>query len=288
MSSIVKGKNISTKKVTFSSPRVLDSGAKLVYVNYNEGRFNVQTPWMNLPWELKTYEDEKVKKYTLTLSFRGMDENPTMSDFHDKLVELEQRIIEGGVQNSVAWFKKKNLTKDTVEALFNPIVKVSTDKETGEPDGKWPPSMRAKVPYRDSKFQCKVYDKEGTQFRINDPESGDVIEDIFVKGAKVRCILQCVGLWISSGNYMCQWQVTKAEVELPEGMSNHNFLPDSDGEGEGEEETTASGPMLVEDSEEEQEVVEEEEEEVTEPEPKSSPKTVKKTGTRKLKRPKKQ
>ena len=41
--SLVKGKNIDTSKV-FSTPRTLDNGAKLVYVNYDGGRFSIQTP----------------------------------------------------------------------------------------------------------------------------------------------------------------------------------------------------------------------------------------------------
>ena len=32
--SVVKGKNIDASKVTFSAPKILDNGAKLVYVNH--------------------------------------------------------------------------------------------------------------------------------------------------------------------------------------------------------------------------------------------------------------
>ena len=42
--SVVKGKNIDASKLTFSAPKVLDNGAKLVYMNYDGGRFTVQTP----------------------------------------------------------------------------------------------------------------------------------------------------------------------------------------------------------------------------------------------------
>ena len=299
MSSIVKGKSINASKVAFSAPRVLDSGAKLVYVNYNSGRFFMQTPWMSLPWEMKTYEEGDIKKYTLTLSFRGYDENPELMQFHDKMSELEEKIIQGGVDNSVAWFKKKNLTKDTVDALFNRMIKVSTDKETGEPDGKWPPSMRAKVPYRDGKFECDISTfveivdgkEKWRPMKINDPESNDNIDEIFVKGAQVQCLLQCVGLWISSGNYMCQWKVSKAKVKVPESSGNVDFLEESDGEEETSTTTTTTtttettNPAFIEDSEEETEVVEAEPEPQPEPEPEPAPKP-KKTN-RKLKKPSK-
>jgi hypothetical protein len=63
------------------------------------------------------------------------------------------------------------------------------------------------------------------------------MEELLVKGSKMRCIIQCVGLWVASGNYMCQWKVTRAEVDVPESSGNHSFLPDSD-----DEDTEATGP----------------------------------------------
>ena len=72
MSSVIKGKDMNVKNVSFAAPRVLDSGAKLVWVNYNKGMFKIQTPWMALPWEMKEFVDNDVRKYTLTLSFTGI------------------------------------------------------------------------------------------------------------------------------------------------------------------------------------------------------------------------
>ena len=229
MSALVKGKNIDTSKVSFSTPRVLDNGAKLVYVNYNNGRFSVQTPWMEMPWKMGVFTEGEYPKYSIDISFKGMDESPELQGFHDKLLELEQKIIDGGFENSVAWFKKKKTTREVVEAIYNPIVKVSKDKETGEPDGKWPPSMKLKVPRRDGTWECKIQDSKGP-IKINDPENPVNLEDVLVKNTRVRGIMQCVGLWISSGNYMCQWKLVKAEVEVPDGYSNEDFLEDTDDE----------------------------------------------------------
>jgi len=238
----------------------------------------MQTPWMKLPWEMKEFVDNDTRKLTLTLSFDGIAENPKLQAFHDRMVELEQRIIQGGVENSMAWFKKKNLSREVVENLFNPMIKVSTDKETGEPDGKWPPSMRAKVPYRVDKesglgtYDCKVFNSEDMkQFNINGADPEHDLADVFVKGARVRCLLQCVGLWIASGNYMCQWKVTKAEVEVPEGYGNDNFLPESEDEGEEVPVTNVKTNNFIEDSEEEPAEAEPEAEAEAEPEPVKKP-----------------
>ena len=244
--SLVKGKNMNTSAITFAVPRTLDNGAKLVYVNYNQGRFSVQTPWMSMPWKMGAYLDGEYPKYSLDLSFKGMDENPDLKGFHDKLKEVEQKIIDGGLENSVAWFKKNIKSREGVAEKFNPIIKESRDKETGEPDGKWPPSMKVKVPRRDGVWEFKVSNKDGTQYKINDTENPDNCEDLFVKNTRVRGIIQCVGLWVASGNYMCQWKLTKAEVEVPETFSNDDFLDDSDNEDTVEHE-------FVEDSDKEEE-----------------------------------
>ena len=228
--SLVKGKNIKASSISFSVPKSLDNGAKLVYVNYNGGRFSVQTPWMSMPWKLGSFTEGEYPKYSIDLSFKGMEEGSDLQMFHDKMKEVEQKIIDGGCENSVSWFKKNIKSRDGVVEKFNPVIKESRDKESGEPDGKWPPSMKVKVPRRDGVWEFKVSNKDGTEYKINDSENPDNCEDIFVKNTKVRGIIQCVGLWIASGNYMCQWKLTKAEVEVPETFSNDNFLDDSDNE----------------------------------------------------------
>ena len=69
------------------------------------------------------------------------------------------------------------------------------------------------VPQRDGVWEPKVYDTSGNMYHVNDRESGDVMEDILVKGAKIRCMTQCVGLWIASGN-LCQWKPTRTEADV--------------------------------------------------------------------------
>ena len=241
--SLIKGKNIDTSKVSFAPPRVLDNGAKLVYLNYNGGRLSVQTPWMSMPWKMGVYTEGDYPKYSVDLTFKGMEDNPDLQAFHDKLLELEEKVIDGGFENSVSWFKKKPTSRDTAEALFNRIVKVSTDRDTGEPDGKWPPTMKLKVPRRDGVWETKVSDKSGKLYDINNKESGDTLEELLVKNTKMRAIIQCVGLWVASGSYMCQWKLSKAEVEVPDSSGQHDFLADSD-----DEDGTEAPSNFIEDS----------------------------------------
>ena len=89
MNQVILGKNIDSSKISFSTPKMLDNGAKLVYVNYSGGRFTVQTPWMDVPWNMSTNTEYDYPKHTLTLSFRGMDETASIQSFHDKLLLVD-------------------------------------------------------------------------------------------------------------------------------------------------------------------------------------------------------
>ena len=250
MDSLTKGKNLDTSKVTFSSPKVLDNGAKLVYMNYDGSRLSVQTPWMSTPWKMGVYTEGEYPKYSLDISFKGMDVDADLQKFHDKMQLIEEKIIDAGHENSVAWFKRKKTTREAAEALFNRMLKVSKDAETGEPDGKWPPTMKLKISRKNGTWEAGrdrsgrekplvVKNSDGNVYKIN---SEDNLEDIFVKNTRLRVKMSCVGLWVASGNYMCQWQLTHAEVDIKDAEDNDEFLPDTDDEAEN------SGGIKVEDS----------------------------------------
>ena len=281
MSALIKGKNIDVSKLSFSQPRVLDNGAKLVYMNYDGGRLSVQSPWMSLPWKMGVYTEGEYPKYSIDLSFKGMESDPDLQAFHDKLQEVEEKIVDAGFDNSVSWFKKKKSTREVVEAIFNPILKVSKDKETGEPDGKWPPTMKLKVARKNGVWESNrdkplvVKDQSGKQYKIN---SEDNLEDIFKKNTRLRVKMSCVGLWVASGNYMCQWQLTHAEVDVPEDADGDDFLPDSDDEAEdgGAVETGEAGGVVVEDSDGDDGDDNDEPEPSPEPEPEPEPEAPKK------------
>ena len=259
MAGLVKGKNINTSKVTFSPAKVLDNGAKLVYMNHNGGMFNVQTPELDVAWDINCYDEGPYPKYSLELSFRGMDENQDIQAFHDKFLELEKKIINSGVENGSSWLKlpAKQCTEAIVGSKFAPIIKPSKDKETGEPDGKWPSTMKLKIPYRDSKFSSKFFRKNGEAINVNGENEDDHLENVLVKGARVRCIIRCVGLWCAAGNFMCQWQLERCEVDVPERNTACAFLPDSGDENDDADETDGAtdGPRMLEDSDDDQDNV---------------------------------
>ena len=115
------------------------------------------------------------------------------------------------------------------------MIKTPTDKETGEVLTQYPQRLRLKVPFYDGKFGCEVYGKDGN--KMEDP-----MEEILVRGTRVKAIIECVGLWISASSYMCQWKVVRMEADVQKVQRGPAFLPDTDDEDEDGESSEAPAP----------------------------------------------
>ena len=140
------------------------------------------------------------------------------------------------------------------------MIKTPTDKETGEVLSQYPQRLRLKIPFYDGKFNCEVFDKEGN--KIEDP-----MEEILVKGTRVKAIIECVGLWIASASYMCQWKVVRMEADVQKVTRGPAFLPDTDDEGDdGDSDAPAAAPAPEPEPEPEEESEEDDSDAETESE----------------------
>ena len=77
MSSVVFPSTFSTKSITLSAPKTLQSGAKQAYLNYGGERLVMQTAVaMTTPFGLNSFQSQNGMEYSLDLSFRGQDNRP--------------------------------------------------------------------------------------------------------------------------------------------------------------------------------------------------------------------
>ena len=284
----VKPQEVDVNKVKYSPVKALPSGAKIIYLNHGDGiaPLFVQTPEFTVPFDNgATYfpDNDNSGKFSIKVPMDNLDSNPAMKEFHDMLARMDDKIMNDGIENSLAWFKKKNPNVDVIKELYTPMIKVSRDAETGEPNGKWAPSFGFKIVKRDGKVQCDCYDSEKNILVVDGAEAVD-LESMFKKGTKVKMILKCNGLWIASGKFGCTWRAEQIRINTPVGFSGYAFT-DSDDEDEGVSLTrTVSSKQpekadnFVESEEEEEEEVEEEEgseeEEEEEEEEQPAPKKV--------------
>ena len=249
---IVSYKEFEPSNFVYHEPKVNTNGGKTVYLDYDDGNadhkiLHLQTPKMSCPYGLSRFgEEPKDWRFNLDLSFRGMDSNESLRTFYENLEKLDEKLLEDASTNSMAWFKKKKQSIDVNRALYSPLIRLSRDKETGEPDGKWPATFKVKLPYRttdgqDGRFQMMAFDTN--KERIPD----DKIEEMLQKGSQVQAILRCGGIWFANGKYGLSWRVAQLKVTPPPGISTYAFMDDGDDEEE----------ELIADSEEEEVEVDE-------------------------------
>ena len=235
MTTTIKGKNLDTNLVTLADkPRQMDNGSKYVWAGYKGQKLSVQTPRMSVAFSMKPNTMGEYPKYSVELSFQGMDTDKSLQKFHDNIEAMDNFMIDAGVKNSMAWFKQKKVSRDVIEAKYSTMIKTPTDKETGEVLTQFPQRLRVKVPFYDGKFGCKLFGKDGKE--IEDAP----LEDILVRGTRVKAIIECVGLWISASGYMCQWKMVRMEADVQKVESGPIFLSDSEDEDEGSETPTSA------------------------------------------------
>lgn len=255
---ILTPEEFDINNVKFSEPKSLSNGGKAIYLNYEEeGTKKIivfQTPKMMCPYGLSCFDQGEYPKYSLEMSFGGKEEDSTLDRFYENMDSIDKKLISEGMKNSKAWFKKSKISEEVVTALYAPGIKVSKDKETGEPNNKYPPTFKVKVPFKDDRFTCGVYDSKKNKIEDN-------IGDLLSKGCRVQCLIQCVGLWFAGGKYGCSWKIVQVKVNPSKTITGYSFIDDSD-----DEEDDNANKLKSSSAESEDEVVEDSdlEDEVTE------------------------
>ena len=216
MSSVVFPSTFSTKSITLSAPKTLQSGAKQAYLNYGGERLVMQTAVaMSTPFGLNTFQSQNGLEYSLDLSFRGHDNRPELQEFKRVLEQMDALMIEEGVKNSKTWFKA-DLNKEVIKAFYTPSLKYSKDKEGNVLS--YPPNIKVKLPKRNGEFDTKFYDLNGT------PYKGIPIEDLLVKGIQVTAIIECGGVWFAGSKFGLTWRAKQIAIhKLPEKMGDFAF-----------------------------------------------------------------
>jgi hypothetical protein len=214
--SITLAKDFDVSKITYSDVKVLDNGGKVIYVSYNKAPLILQTPEMSAPFGLQKWSNDNNRdKYTLDLSFKGLDQRSGLQSFYNVLNSLDKKLVEDGFTNQQSWFRGKKLpSKEVVEALYTPLIKYAKDKDTGEPTDKYPPTFKMNVPFKDDKFMCEVYDDKRNQADLSSMET---------KGSRVTAIMQCTGLWMAGGKFGSSWRVLQMKVVPNQKISGYAF-----------------------------------------------------------------
>jgi hypothetical protein len=220
---ITLAKNFTASDITNDAPKTNALGGKVVYIKYNDQkRLTMQTPLVSAPFGLSTYTDEKtgVTKYSIDMSFKGMDADSKINTFHDKMQDLDDHILSLAEKNSKEWFGKK-MSKEVVEALYRPIIKQSKDPE------KYAPTMKMKITNSSSgDMNVEAYNTKR--------EKIDLKQEL-TQGARIRCLIECSSIWFVSKQFGVSWRLVQVEVHKPDKISGFSFMEDSEDDENDEE-----------------------------------------------------
>ena len=248
-------KDFDVSKVEFAQMKTMPSGAKLIFMTYNGEPIYLQSPEMSVTFDPQVFsDDDKNSKYNIKASVNMSNEVSKV--FHDKMTEFDKMLKESAIKNSVEWFKKKNVSNDVVDSMFTPTSRVSVDSETGEPNGRFPPTFGFKIKKKDGKVQCACFDgsQEGNpEINFNNKESDDYkdFDKCLKKNTLVKGLFKCEFVWHSPGKFGCTWSAQQIRIKIPKGFDEYAFMDDADEEGG---EKLPEGNFVDTDSDEEGEV----------------------------------
>ena len=224
----ILAKDFDASKVNFTYAKVMSSGAKLFFLDYDGGPLFIQSPEMSLAFDPQMFEDGPDAKYSVKSSLNLSNEN--CKEFFEKMTGFDERLKDLGKTNSVEWFKKKNISDDVIDSMFTQTVKEHMDQETGEPSGRYPPTFGFKVKKKDNKILCRCFDENRVEINLNDASADNYlpIDKVLKKNTSVKGLFKCDFVWHSPGKFGCTWSAQQLKVKIPKGFDEFAFIEDED------------------------------------------------------------
>ena len=223
-STVVAPESFNVSKVTFSAVKMLDSGGKQAFLNYDGRPLIMQVGPLETSFGLSIFDKVPgaAPKYSVDLKLRGYDDaatNPKTAAIYNALNGLDEFMVDQGVKNSVAWFKGAK-SRDVLAELYTTSVRFSKDAEGNVKP--YPPTIKLQLRQRDGKFETQVYDDKKR------PMTDIPLEDILVKGTVMTALIQCTGVWFAGGKYGLSWKAIQIRADkVPESIRGFAFLDDS-------------------------------------------------------------
>lgn len=269
----VKAGQVNIDSVKFSEVKTGKSGNKNVYINNDDrSRIFIQTPELEIPFDSGNFwPNEKHPgsgKYDVRVQLKGWNvEGSPAKDLYDMLTAFDERIKAEAKKESLAWLKKKQVTEEIISEKYTSMVNFKINDETGEPDDRFPPTFKFKIPQYDGTVECVCFQHGSKEpMNVNDPEKENYVklgihcpygskikhEGVFKKGTKVKMVLRCNGIWMSSAGFGCTWSAQQIRIKANPTFDNYSFLDDTDEEVDATETTEKLDTEFVESSDEEE------------------------------------
>jgi hypothetical protein len=215
---ILNGSNFNVEEITYAPLRVSPQGGKNIkLVSIVNRRWIMMTTPLMDTYGASDYVDPNTGvgngKYSMSLFFKGSNEDT--QKFLENMSALEEKIKKDALKHSKEWFGKLYTSAEVLDALWSPMLKYTKDQTTGEANKSKPPYMNVKLQKYSDKWTCEVYDERGNiQYPLEDISSSSPLDLIPPSTEKrVRCVLQCGGIWITNGKFTVTWELKQVAVQ---------------------------------------------------------------------------
>jgi hypothetical protein len=263
---IVPQNNLNFSLVSFGDVRPNKAGGKSIPIKYNGQNLQIRLEKTVYPMGVNIRENENGTTYTMSLSLRGCDayakeraptETGSTGVLYNFLLDLQEGVLQHGVKNSKKIFGKDRsleVLRDTMKSFISP----SVEKVNGEwvPTGKYPPSLKMKVPVYSGDVAMDVTDHLGKRVEVDI----DNLASVFPKRCEASIVVS-PSIYVTGTGFGVTWRISYAKVSPPTRMTAADVFKD-----EIEEETRAPAPApaaFV--APDEEEIQQQEETEVTVP-----------------------
>ena len=223
MSSVLMSNEFSNQNVSFTEPKKNQMGGQNALINYNNNGRNgpliIQTPRLRAPFgaDRQVPEGGGPVRYTLNLSINN---EGSSGQFFEFIKNLEETVLNAGVELSEQWFGKKK-SKEVVAELMRSVIKYPKEQD------KYDPTVKLKLPYNDKGAQFNLEDEKKNP--INVWVDGEINLSAIPKGSEMVCVIQCTGVYfIGKSQFGIGFKVLKARVYNGTMLRNIDIVDDDD------------------------------------------------------------
>lgn len=228
---IIPISNLDISKVTLGDIRTNKAGGKTVPIKYNGQNLQFRVPKMTYYGGANVKEKDGNTTYSLSVTLKGCDpygkerapaEAGEIGNLYNFVNDLQALLVNTAAAKTTQWFGKK-LDKAVLEALLKQAISPSVEKINGvwEPSGKYPPSLRLKIPVYDGEVSMDVVDQNGKHMEV----TVDNITDKIPKRSEISLSV-APSVYISGNGFGITWRVMYARVCPPQRLTAANVFAD--------------------------------------------------------------
>ena len=208
--------------VKYMTPKINDKGGKAINVisTQTNRTLTVTTPLL-MTWGVSDFADEKGEqdgKFMISMVFPNDDYGTAATrTLLEKIKNFEEKFLDDAVKNSESWFGEK-MSREIVKHMFFPILKYPKNKDTKKFDYSKQPTIKAKVPVYNGKWDIEIYDtKSQLIFPNSNPDMTPM--DFIPKNSTVACVLAFTQVWVGGKGMGIQLKLVQCIVKPRENVS---------------------------------------------------------------------